>query len=269
MVFVENLLIQNCYIDESYDEKTFVLSCTVADASRWALFEEAWRGVLDAVNEKLLNQGRKEISRYHATYCAGMSGEFQGWSVDEQIDLTANLIAAVKMVPMHSVAHTVFLKDVRESFEARFRVPMARDHLLKAAYFLAMEHCMLTLGSYLYWLNPFQRIAFIHDHSGYDSTMLQAFNHVKYNLNLSYANLFSTIEPASSKECIPLQLADFFAYEFFKDRGGEETKGGLYRRRRSLSLTLQTGTGVSLRTITREWIEMVLGHNADTLTNQR
>lgn len=251
-------MVQKCYIDESYDQKTFVLSCSVGRSVQWTHFERAWAGALNKVNLKLRKEGRKEISRYHASDCAGFGNEFKGWNVEEQKALTASLIEALRLVPMHSVAYTVFLDDLRSLWRERFRINIHRENLYEAAYFLTMQHCMMELGGYLYSLNPYLRMTVIHDHSDYDGMMLNAFNYIKYTLNPPYAKVLSTIAPMSSKECLPLQLADFLAYEFFKDRSGEQHKGKSYNRRKSFALTLQTGTGVRLSTLPKDWIRKIM-----------
>jgi hypothetical protein len=248
-------------VHESYDTKTFVLSCSVAVGARWTHFEDAWRGVLATVNASLASQGRRQISRYHATYCAGMSDEYEGWSVEEQKTFTAALIAALRKVPMQTFAYTLLLDDLRDTWADRKGVQMNHSDMMKVAYFFTMQHCMIEFGSYIYPLNPSTRITIIHDHSDYDELMLSAFNYVKYKLNAPFADVFATIAPMNSKECLPLQLADFFAYECFKDRGGEEGKGELYKRRKSLDLTLAAGTGLVLKTLKREWIEEIMTYN--------
>ena len=254
-------MVHKCYIDESYDQKTFVLSCSIGAGDKWLLFEKEWAAVLGKTNADLEAHGRKTISRYHATSCAGMSGEFEGWDVHEQKRLTAALIGALRKIPMHSVAFTVLLDDLRDAWLVRRGSSIPHSSLFEAAYYLTMQFCMFNIGNYLYSLNPLLRVTVIHDHSDYDGMMLSAFNHVKYTLKPPFANLFSTIAPMNSKECLPLQLADFLAYEFFKDRGAEEYKGRAYKRRKSLALTLQTGTGVSLRTLTRDTIGQIMDGN--------
>jgi hypothetical protein len=248
-------MIQKCFIDESYDKKLFVLSCSVGLGERWKEFENAWGSTLDNTNARLAAQGRPLLSRYHAVDCAGGFNEFKGWSLDEQIQLTADLIDALKLVPMHSVAYTVLLDDLRDVWSTRFKGPIEHEHLYIGAYMLTMQFCMMRLGEYLFPLNPDIRISFIHDHSDYDGIMLMAYNHIKFAVRPPYADLFSTIAPLGSKDCLPLQLADFLAYEFFRDRGAEEFRGEDYRRRKSLNLALQTGTGVSLRTFHKSFIE--------------
>lgn len=253
-------LVYRGYIDESYDAKTFVLSCSVGEGRRWELFEHAWQNVLQQTNMHLSNQGRGEITRYHASDCSGSRSEFKGWDVEEQKALTAALIGALRQVPMHSVAITILLDDLRDTWRARLGSEIHRENLYETAYMLSMQLCMGRLGEHIFPLNPDIRITLIHDNCDYNVMMLSAFDHIK-KLKPVYADMFSTIAAMSSKECLPLQLADFLAYEFFKDRGGQEAKGDTYRRRKSLDLLLQTGTGVSLRTMTKEAMEEILDYN--------
>ena len=77
------------YIDESVDKtKTFfTLSCLTGDYGAWFWIEQEWLKVLNTKNVELAAQGRKTISRYHASDCASCLGEFKGWTVDEQLIL--------------------------------------------------------------------------------------------------------------------------------------------------------------------------------------
>lgn len=257
-------LVYRGYIDESYDAKTFVLSCSVGQGSRWERFERVWANVLQQTNLSLVSEGRSTVTRYHASDCSGFRSEFKGWDVEEQKALTAALIGALRQVPMHSVAITIFLDDLREAWRARLGSEIHRENLYETAYMLSMQLCMGRLGEQLFPLNPAIRITLIHDNCDYNGMMLSAFDHVK-KLKPFYAEMFSTIAAMSSKESLPLQLADFLAYEFFKDRSGQQEKGDAYRRRKSLDLVLQTGTGVSLRTVTREAIGEILEYNLEQL----
>lgn len=44
--------------------------------------------MLESLNAKLKRQGRGQLTRYHAADCSLRKGEFAGWSVDEQKELT-------------------------------------------------------------------------------------------------------------------------------------------------------------------------------------
>jgi hypothetical protein len=68
------------YIDESYwppeRPKLFTLACTMSDIKGWQEINTAWKLCLNAKNRELAKQGRKTLSRYHATDCANLKNEF-------------------------------------------------------------------------------------------------------------------------------------------------------------------------------------------------
>jgi hypothetical protein len=71
----------------------------------------------------------------------------------------------------------------------------------------------------------------------------------------------------TSRECLPLQAADFIAYEFFKERKNEELQSGKTRRKSFASL-LKQGVGVSLKTFDRTNIEAILDINSKVVTRE-
>ena len=80
------------YIDESYSERVFTLSCLMSDPPNWWKIESAWKKRLRAKNTFLKSKGRAPLSRYHAADCSSRVNEFEGWSVEEQIDFTKQLL---------------------------------------------------------------------------------------------------------------------------------------------------------------------------------
>jgi hypothetical protein len=167
---IETLAIKN-YVDESYDGKTFVISCSLGYGFKWRHFEDSWRSVLDSTNARLASQGRKTLSRYHASDCDGTYGEFAGWDVEEQKTLTAELIAVLQRTVVQSFAYTLLLDDVRDVTENRAGRPLTHKETYQAAYFLAMEHLLLEIGPFLYRLNPFVRVLFASPPSTITRTM--------------------------------------------------------------------------------------------------
>ena len=73
------------YIDESYwppeRPQLFTLACTMSDVSRWNSITSEWKHCLSAKNRELKKQGRKMLSRYHASDCANLKNEFKAWEV--------------------------------------------------------------------------------------------------------------------------------------------------------------------------------------------
>jgi hypothetical protein len=249
------------YIDESYDDGDFfVLSCTVSGGDVWGIFENEWQRCLSKKNAELRSQGRKELSRYHATDCQGKYREYKGWSELEQIGFTKELLNALKQVPLHSSAYTLILDDVREIFKAHFHRARTAKQLLEAAYRLTLPFCMHSIGETLAQLDPHARVTMFHDQSDNDGTILATFNSYQRDAKSEYGYTFSTIAALDSRVCLPLQAADFIAYEFYKDRKNEELKSGRSRRK-SFSALLKQGCGVSLKTFDKKTLETIVSVN--------
>lgn len=247
------------YIDESYDQDFFVLSCTISAGDVWTKFETEWKRCLEVKNAQLKEQGRQVLSRYHATDCQGKYGEFKGWSNDEQVDFTKSLLAALELVPIHSSAYTLVLSDVRDSYAARYKTPMSVDMVLQAAYTLTVPFCMESIGSLLALHGDQSRITLFYDQCDHETMIHGAFNRYQRE-NTDHGHMYSTIAALNSRECLPLQAADFIAYEFFKDRKNEELQSGRDQRK-SLAALLKQGAGVILKTIPIEVINQIVDIN--------
>src|ERR1700690_4114271 len=78
------IMILRGYIDESKGGDIFNLTAVIADGGTWFYFEQDWIRIIDAKNAELKAQGRKPISRYHATDAQFREKEFKGWERDEK-----------------------------------------------------------------------------------------------------------------------------------------------------------------------------------------
>src|SRR5580698_2257254 len=161
------------YIDESYNQHVFTLSCLISTGKIWSEFSRAWKLTLDSVNKRLKAQGRQAITRYHAADCSNLKREFVNWSTDEQRALFSDILKIFKRHQVDTVALSINLdefhevlpeakKEARPDFET-FLYGMTTKFLIER---IADRHCTR---------NPEARIALIHDRSAYDATMQEAF----------------------------------------------------------------------------------------------
>jgi hypothetical protein len=108
------------FIDESHDgsavPKVFTLSCLVSDDSVWPWFDLDWTRVLQEKNAQLQQEGRKQISRYHAADCSNLVGEFSGWTVPEQIEFSVQLFDVFKKNPVHIHSYDMPLQLLVQQF---------------------------------------------------------------------------------------------------------------------------------------------------------
>ncbi|MGC1422260.1 MAG: hypothetical protein WA815_07910, partial [Terracidiphilus sp.] len=61
------------YMDESYGPKqnVFSFSCLMARGKDWDNMERRWKLQIAGKNKQLIAEGRRPISRYHASDCSG------------------------------------------------------------------------------------------------------------------------------------------------------------------------------------------------------
>ncbi|MGD0404482.1 MAG: hypothetical protein ABSB66_14945, partial [Candidatus Acidiferrales bacterium] len=167
----------------------------------WFWIELAWTKLLEETNASLKAQGRLEISRYHASDCRNLKGDFAGWSTDEQREFTQKLLRIFQKHPLHIHSYSIDLQALVEE------IPETKPNPRGFAYVLLLNYLMVSMGGTLE-LYPKDRIALVHDRCDYDAALSEAFNHMKDNQTFKYRNQFTTITSMSWEECIHLQPAD-------------------------------------------------------------
>jgi hypothetical protein len=232
------------FIDESGSSQSrlITLSCLAGDWSQWFYFEIDWEKALAKKNKQLKAQGRKEISRFHATYWSTSTGEFKGWSKEEREEFGSHLILIIKRYPLVVCSYSLNTTDLTEVF------PEAHNRSHELAHILLLTHIMKYLANKVLgdkrW--PSERIALIHDDSTYNSILREAFNHVKADESLEHKDQFTTIEPKTWRECMFLQPADFLAYENYK-AVERESAGNPRRVPLRLILEAKTFAGINVK----------------------
>jgi hypothetical protein len=203
-----------------------------------------WLNVLEKKNKELKAQGKKELSRYHASDCSFRYNEFKDWTVPEQIEFTDQLIRKVFRHPMVIISYTLDTRDLVAEFPEAKEKPHGLAHILLLNHIVKyIAEKVLTDKRYLK-----DRIVLIHDRSEYDTVLLEAFNHLKNDETLVNRDRFTTIAPMGWEDCVPLQPADMIAYSNFKTVE-RETAG--HKRRKDFALILDLssigGRGVKLQ----------------------
>jgi hypothetical protein len=203
------------YIDESGNDQWFTLSCLMARAADWISIESAWKKVLRQKNRELKKSGRKEISRFHTADCSSCVGEFEGWSIPEQIEFSKKLLDIFNVYVTSFVAFTFPIGDFKEVFSEHANDPYPQ------MYGFLTKFIMLQLVEEIECDGHIPSIpvnfALFHDRTSHDSDLLSAFNHtMNEDQTFDKQKYFSSITSIGWESCVPLQAADLIAYEAFK-----------------------------------------------------
>ncbi len=204
------------YIDESKGGDIFNLTAVIADGGTWFYFEQDWINIIGGKNAELKAQGRKPISRYHATDAQFRQKEFKGWERDEKDQFCISLFKLFEKYKMHIVGYSINLKDMVEE------IPESKPNPLGFAYPILLCYLMLEIGDFTLSgeSESGQKdavVSLVHDRCDYDAALKEMFDLMLVDPGFKYANRFTTLESAGWENCVPLQAVDFFAYENFKE----------------------------------------------------
>lgn len=226
------------YFDESYNSKVFTLSCLASDPVGWAEIERSWKLCLAAKNKDLKAQGRRQISRYHAADCSSLCNEFQGWSVDEQIELAKQLMASLRRgrAWVNTISYTIPIDDFVHEFDIKGDPILVCYQELVKFIMLEMTAQIREAEEKFGSVKPVNYVLF-HERCSHDGLYLTAFNAMMSDSTFTGKRHFSTIAPLGWENCIPLQPADMIAYETFKE--AERQLSGR-KRRKSLEFLMES-----------------------------
>jgi hypothetical protein len=203
------------YIDESYDgaaiPKVFNLSCLVTSDAGWVYFEMDWLDVIARKNEQLKKEGRKQITRFHASPFNNYQGDFKGWTPQEQRDFSEELVRVFKRNPVHIHGWSMPLQLLVQEF------PEVKLNPVGFAYMILLAHLMEQIGETTLRLYPQTLIGLHHDQSDYDAVLQGEFNYLLQDSTFKRRNHFTYLQSEQSELCPRLQPADFIAFENFKE----------------------------------------------------
>jgi hypothetical protein len=235
------------YADESYNGRTFNFGGWLAEESAWTRIENQWSKRIEYERRK-----RGKFDRYHASDCASTLGDYQGWTIPEQIQHVKKLQGIITR--RSDIGAVCFGLD----FAALTRIFATEKDHLAAAYNLAVRKLMIVIYRVIR-LDQGHRVAIIFDHTPkHDGVIVNAFNSLMDDKTTTYrySELFTTIAPMRWQDCVALQPADMIAFDTFKLLDCNIHRPSVARLRKSLEALM--GNGVQI--FPRFWGERELTH---------
>jgi hypothetical protein len=159
------------YIDESYNADIFTLSCLLGRLKVWTAMSFAWKNCLRRWNLKLVAEGRQPLTRYHAKDCGNLKKEFAGWTVNEQRELTRDLLGIFKRHPVVNMSISINMREYFEVFPEVKNEPLT--NITKFIYGMMTKILLYRIGEQVGGRN---RFTLIYDRGPYAHAMLEAFD---------------------------------------------------------------------------------------------
>jgi hypothetical protein len=229
------------FIDESYDQKIFVLSALVAVGTEWRWLSRDWLACIDKRNKLLISQGRNPITRFHAAECNSQDYEYEGWSREEQIEFMAELTKVLGKSALYILSLALDMEAFHKVFPDT--QSMAQSDFLGSIYGMMTGIMAHRLAPPFVTANPTVRITLVHDRCTYDGVIADAFRQALEDPDFKESRCYTSITPASSVDVPPLQMADLLAHESFKEikRRYKSSKKDLAKRRTSFKVLIKQG----------------------------
>jgi hypothetical protein len=211
------IVVIKAFFDESWNPnrpRMFAVGGILAPADEWDKIESGWRAVLIEKNAELAGQGRKPISRYHASEMNAKSNEFEGWSSVESLEFTQKLLSVIRGRKMFIISTAIILDDMVKVF------PDWGQDSPGHAYGHAFLWCLHSCGAIAArpeLFEPGQMIKAWHDQGDWNHFALDAFERTQKDPAYSEHWRFGALTHDSSVENVCLQVADMMAFECWRE----------------------------------------------------
>jgi hypothetical protein len=207
------------YFDESADKNNRILVVCGLFARGTAInsLEKKWVRRLEKVNEKLIAQGRKPLSRYHASEMNALDNEFEGWTAEESKAFSKQLLRIIRQGDLYAIAHAVVIADFVKVYPEVAADPKGW------AYQHAMWECLRRIGFHFGQHIPKHEratrgISVVFDRSReFKPRALHAYDLIKDDPRIEYRECFNSMTEGNNLTHIALQPADLLAYEIMRE----------------------------------------------------
>lgn len=192
------------FFDESgtHGSPVLALAGYLATVEQWTEFSREWG---EALNQE-------SLTHFHMSKFEARRGEFTGWDKERRLRLQKRLIGIIKRRVNVGIFCALNLRDYEETM----------TEWRKAHFGSPYNFCVkLCLGFTSLWAQKYKRtepITFVIERgAGYNSEINNSFNGIFADETLRKLFRLGSLTFVDKKAALPLQAADLFAYEVWKD----------------------------------------------------
>lgn len=204
------LLQVEAYFDESgthAPSHLVTLAGVLTTPKRWRALERGWRRVLQ-------DEG---VSEFKASDCDTPRDEFDGWSEHRRVRFRQRLAAEID----HWVDYAVAVSAVADDYRKEIWHRIGTDHELRDPYVFCMQTCLEFIFKDQWGTRKGRLVCPIFDAGHRTWEQAQAYYQRIRTKRPGWSRAFAArARTGDSRHVIPLQVADFIAYEmrFWTDR---------------------------------------------------
>lgn len=187
-----------------YIPRTFVVGGFFSGDEVWGKIEDQWK----AANE------RAGVKRFHAANVNSRTGEFVGWTKNQQLDYSKELIQILHDQGRSLTALSTAIKasDYYATIDEQGRKNMGSH------YIACFNSCVALIAQEMEvrGFPPEDKFAIILDRNHQENEAVEAFYRIKDGPEFPYRHRLATCIPGATEAFVPLECADLIAYETFR-----------------------------------------------------
>jgi len=188
-----------------YKPKAYVVGGFLANELIWGEIEKRWRE----------ENKRVGVKRFHGVYVNARTGEFEGWSKDQQIEYSKHLLAIMsdQKRELHAISCGMFPREYEEIIDQQGREKLGHP------YIACFKSCVTMIANEMETRKQFEpddQFAIILDRNDWELEAVEVFYKLKDTTIWPPHRRLATCTPGGWEEHLALQPADLIAYETFR-----------------------------------------------------
>jgi hypothetical protein len=250
------------HLDESYNNRTFCVGGWLAPVSTLRSIEKSWKMRIDFERRMSIKKRFPPISRYHASDCANLKGEFdrsKGWDTDRQIRFSKKLLEIIGKNKPIGIVMGGSVDDYLHHFTGD-----AANKCRNGLYFFSICVVMDQIAQAMKMYYPDEKVAIYYDRGKFSGMADRAFRSmVDDPRNSDISKYFVTMAPMGWEDCTLLQPADLLAYEGLKRIDGSLNDNDAIRK--SLQALIGSEVDLCIGHFTRKSFEKLIDDKVQEL----
>jgi hypothetical protein len=196
------------YCDESHDgnpknPEALTISGFFSDQITWKEIEKSWLQI----------NSRYAVSRFHAAALNHGKEQYLGWSKEQRIKYSSELLEVVECQKARLVAYNC---GIRADAYRRI-ISEAGQTKLGHPWFACFKSCIAMITAHMETLPlDYSLLVTVEKGSGFDELALSFFEQLAANVSFPHRHRLKACEIATPSQTVGLQLADLMAYEYFR-----------------------------------------------------
>ncbi len=187
--------------DPPFEPRSYVVGGMFGDKDSWSKVETGWKRKNDL----------EGVARFHATHLNAGTWEYDGWSKQRRVAYSKEILEILRRRGrrLHGISVGLFADEYRRIISSEGQTKLGHPYLVCFKTVVALVAGQMDHANF-----PAEdQIEVILDRNEFDLEAVRLFYAMKDDPGFAHRHRLATCTPGNSDDIVPLQVADFVAYE--------------------------------------------------------